>query len=395
MSHQVSASQTDLVLQCPRPFEEDTEITQDDPGEPALWGRAFHEQLLNRMIDSGAMTPIAIQQAPTAKRTLLEILDRHRLPRHLKDELHTGTLAAAKKLSGFLGGDNPWKVKLRVIAAELPVAIFLDRQSGQATIREAKFDEAAHSYSLPESDAANEDPALWIGGTPDYVLADRLPNSGGGITIVLDVKTGDGRHADYVNPESLGQLLTLAAAFQANAVATLHAPRNSPHPSTIHPTDVTREELQAHVRRLCDAISIIGSGFMRTGPKCRWCPARDSCPTQIADRLQKTKALMIAAGGLVAPLKGDVDRGAFIEGSRKLEKLFDEARDEIKEAIRAGDVVESQGGKVFEIVARERRGISLKSIETALGRKRGADEIRRLEMLGCIVPIKYEELKAR
>jgi Protein of unknown function (DUF2800) len=370
-----TASNTDLVLQCPHPFE-DTATTDDSPpGEPARWGRAFHLHLLGRMLpNSGAGIDAAAALA------------KYNLPSHLANELKEGTKKAANALREFMrGGGNPWKVDLTIESAEVPVMIALS-PDGSAYTLGADFDEATHTYKLAPQAGTTEDSLM--GGTPDYILA-----NGGGKRITLDVKTGDYNPSKYAAPETMGQLLTLAAAFRCGTVAVLHAPRGGP--VAIHATDVEMAELRTHVLRLRAALALVGSGFLRTGPGCRWCPAREDCPTQIADRLQKTAALMKAAGGLVPTPSREIDAGAFVEGSRKLEKLMKEGRDLVAERVRSGEIIEVSDGRVLELVARSRRTVSLGGIERALGKVRGLKEIERLEMLGCIEKVEYEELKAK
>ena len=43
MRLQPSASRTELLLACPRPFGLDAEVEADAPGEPARYGSAFHQ----------------------------------------------------------------------------------------------------------------------------------------------------------------------------------------------------------------------------------------------------------------------------------------------------------------------------------------------------------------
>jgi hypothetical protein len=378
-----TASLTDLLLQCPRPFEDDTVIESDGgAGEPARWGKAFHLHLLGRMLpESGAAV-----DAEAA-------LARYNLPSHLSKDLLAGTKVAAAAFREFLGGANPWKVRFTIEVAEVPHMVVFAEDDGDVYADRADFDEESHSYRPVKELPPN---AIAIGATPDYVL---LGGPAKDLRVLLDLKTGDYNPSAYSSPEKLGQLLTLAAGFHANAVAVMHTPRpaklGDPWRVAIHTTDLQFGELEAHAKRVRAAYALVGSGFMRTGPGCRWCPAREDCPTQIADRLAKTGALMKAAGGLVPGLAKTVDLGAFVEGSRKLEKLMKEARDEVKERVRDGEVIETLDGRVYEIVRRGRRSLSLGSVERALGRVRGAKEIERLELLGCIERVEYEELKAK
>lgn len=383
MGIQASASNTDRLFQCPRPFDPDLWIDweQNAPEEPALWGRAGHLYLADGVVKLAG-----------GSLTASEALSRHGLPASpgMEMELASWRGAAMAALTGFMGGKNPWDANYEIEICEQPHRFNFDSPTPEA--EPCGFEEAGHLYTL-------DDPKKEIGLTPDYVL--KLARGEGPRRVVVDLKTGNRPEPKYTTPELMGQMLTLGMGFRADAIAILHAPRDGRTPA-VHATTVAPEDLKGHRERLRGALALVGSGFMRTGPECQWCAARHDCPAQVADRIEKTRALMVAAGGVVARgvatgtlTQGVEDLGAFIEGSRKLEKLMKEAREEIGERVRAGEVAEDSDGRVYRLVGKKRRQISFKSIEKALGRVRGDKEIERLDLLGCIDVVEYEELTAR
>ena len=158
MGIQVTASKSALLLQCPRPFEEGTEIEPSEPGEAAVWGTRVHK----------ALERFAKNQAIS--------LDA-------EAEAHARAMWAETQRWMKAG---KWKLD----SIEVPKAW---RDDGNLEC--VAFDEPTHTYELRDKE---------IGMTCDLVF-----KGPGGKRCVLDYKTGE--HEDYTDPRT-PQLLTLAVA---------------------------------------------------------------------------------------------------------------------------------------------------------------------------------------
>lgn len=358
MGKQVTASNTKLLFQCPRPFEEDTEISHNEPGEDARYGSAYHEAQRDLVLGS-----------PVTKDTFSNLLEKWGVthvvnPSEFEKHVRGGTKYLLKWLKdhGFT----------RIVSVEKP------RKWNVVTwaSSDAELDLETHTYDLEENE---------IGGTDDLTAENPKTHE----IVTTDTKTGLFELEDYTQPPTL-QLRTLGLMTGATQVAIFNVPRTS----IMQVYDAELQEQASHGQELREAYERVGTGFLREGPACRFCPARDNCPLRAGEILQETGKLVKKVYG-AGELSEEIDRGAFLELSTGLVNLVKRGRELIKEEVRNGLVIENREGKAYEVKKRTRRGISLKSIVAALGKKAGEKEIERLEKLGCVTETEYEELSAR
>jgi hypothetical protein len=308
MGIQPTASKSDLLLNCQYPFDPALDLGEPEPpGEVAEYGTDFHWKL-----------HAALQGATPADN-------------HVKGSLSI--------IQGFMAGENPWGYKFEATSMETPLALRI-KALGPARVtwaaRQVDFSAEGHSYSLAPGD---------IGGTADLVL-DRVPSGGkvaGAFRVVWDHKTGSGE--DYTQPAKKGQMLTLALATDADAVAILHTPRGSI--PAVYADPVSPVRLKEHAFKLDAALKRIGDGSLRPGPWCKWCPARPVCPTNNADLAKAGRDLVKVFGG--DKLLAEIDLGKVHQLLPAADKLFEQLRAELKERVRAGEVIQRPDGKTLEI----------------------------------------------
>jgi hypothetical protein len=372
MGAQFSASRTDLGLQCPRPFDPNVEA-EDDAGEAANYGSAFAELVAGNFTKK-AGAPLK----EVAERWGVSDADT------LGEHAHRATLFLQK----WIAGDNSLKVKFKIARVEMPLATHLDVSGAGKWLtetRETKLDLESHVYDLDENE---------IGGTPDLCLK----SADGKIRLVIDHKTGQDRdlsEANFANPSEMGQLRTLAFMTDATHVGVFFSPRGRQQ-DDLYVDPISSKTLAEHHLALRQAMGRIGSGFLRVGKECKYCPARNSCPANYGEMVTATTKSVVALSGMgLGSLSETVDRGVFTHTWRNLEKMAKIARDLIKEEVRAGAVYEEPSGAILKLVAKKRENLSLTSVREALGKKAGEEEIERLRKLGVIKTIEWEELSSR
>jgi hypothetical protein len=356
MGLQDTASKTGLLLECQRPFSDEVEIEPDEPGEAARYGSAWHEGLSLRAKGKTVK--------PNALAEKWEV-SGDGLGRHIDD--------AWKKTESWIA-----KERLRIIQVETPQASLVScRWQGPIDVktRPVAFDEAEHQYDLEEGE---------FGGTPDLVLEGESYSKKGKRRVVLDYKSGAEVSPDPKTP----QLLSLSVMVDASRVAIMHYPKTSL--PVIYADDVSSGMRADFARHRMQARARIGDGSLRPGPWCRRCPARDGCPAQHGELLEKTVALVQSAGALGLSLEG-VDVGAFHQTWSQIEKLVKVARDQIKERVAEGEVFERPDGKVLTLQqTRPYETVSMSSIREALGDQKASKEIERLRKLGVLRQVNPE-----
>lgn len=367
---QPSASKSYLLTNCAYSFDPLLELpTQDDPGEPARYGSAFHELMA------------VILQDPAYDLTLVyETLVKWSLPASLADELRTHVTQAYAVLSKWLGGDNPWSHAFTV--QDVEASKWLAFWEAGYEIGNCTLDENGHVYA----------------GVPDHAIAGTvdLTALGDGQLVVLDHKTGLG---DYSQPASNPQLLTLAAMTGATIAAVLHAPRQGlPH---VYAEDIDATVLQAHLVKLQHALERVGDGSMRPGAWCQYCPARTVCPAKQGEIINAAVRSAEAFGlalpkretGIVTPDKLGKLHLMMSQG----QKLLDAAAKEIKAYVRdnPGELVIRPDGKILQLVPVEQERLSKAAVVRALGavdaevvfadlRKRGALTTETVEFMKAV-----------
>jgi hypothetical protein len=380
MGLQPTASKTALLLECQRPFDPETEIEEREPNEAATYGTKFHAAMLRVM---------------TGQRWADTDLD---FVRHVD--------AARECLQTWMN-DNVFERKFKIAKigpkrkefdAERPRAlqIYLDAFDGasyHAHMRSPAFDEETHQYDLRPGE---------IGGTTDLVLIDKS-----GFRVVVDYKTGakewdnygddqDPDDSDFSDPRT-PQMLTLAEMTGAQAVAILHAPKDgipviyAREVETSFAFGVFHAELSKHVAALGKAMSRVGDGSMRPGPWCKRCPAKQGCPTNNAEVAKATTALVRQIGNSAIDTRC-LDIGKIHQLLPQAERGLKLMRDEIKERVRSGEVIERPNGKTLQIVERTVERMAGKGdFQKAMTE----EEFEKLRAKGLVKTTTEERLEAR
>jgi PD-(D/E)XK nuclease superfamily len=386
---QVSASKSELLLQCGRPFEEGVE-THDEPSEAAAYGSAFHALM-------EAKTTRREFLLPAAKRLEVE----WELP-NVADELADHVIAAKKLLRRWLGGENPWKTVFDAKRALREAAFAINPHN--LTVRRIDGPDANHVYH-----------GLYRGEIPGTVDLLIFPGGKGfgPTSLLMDYKTGRDPFDFLTIPEDVTQLRTLGLIPWLNPpplcreeviLSILHAPRGQP--PAIYADLVPSETLSQHAEKLAAAHSRAGDGSLRAGPCCRLCAARHDCITQTGAFLREAGE-MIAVGSssesLLAEAVADPhaiatadDVGRLHLFVKRFEKLAASASGLMKEWVvnHPNDIVVRPDGRVLIIKERSYEGLSKASIIRALGKTKGESLIESLRAQGVVEQGERLELHA-
>jgi hypothetical protein len=401
---QPSASKTDILLQCARPFEEGVE-THDEPGEAALYGSAWHELAFHakKSLKVDYLLPIAVK------------LERKWNIPGASDELVGHVRSGMKLLAKWMKGENPWGT---------------DFSKGES-LREQAFAINPSALTCRRIDAPSVEDHVYrdvksgeIPGTVDLMVL------GAAAPMVMDYKTGRDPFDFLTVPEDVTQLRTLALAAWCEAhpgfntgrprveeviLAVLHAPRGSV--PAIYADLVPVEDLRTHAERLSEALRRKGDGSMRAGSCCRLCPARTDCPTQTGAYLASAaQALELAtpSGNVMAEIVeygrkysideaipgGDLtladDVGRLHYFVKQFEKLSESARGLMKRWVidHPNEVAVRPDGKLLIIRQKTQENLSKASIIRALGKVAGEKLIGELRGNGVIETSEREELHA-
>lgn len=392
MTLQASASKTDLLLQCARPFEEGVE-TSDEPGEAAAFGSAFHELMyLAKNLKPDHLLPIATK------------LERKWNVPGTADELVGHVRSAKKLLAKWLAGENPWGANFNTGEAVREQAFAINpsaltcRRIDAPSVEDHVYRDVDHRIEIP--------------GTVDLMVL------GAAAPMVMDYKTGRDPFDFLTVPEDVTQLRTLglAAWIEGHSdenpcteviLAVLHAPRGSV--PAIYADLVPVADLQRHAGQLADALRRKGDGSMRAGPCCRLCPARSDCATQTGAYLASAaQALELAtpSGNVMAELveygirpdglatADDVGRLHYFRA--QFQKLEKSAGSLMKAwMIDHPDAVPVRpDGKVLIMRNKTQENLSKASIIRALGKVAGEALISELRENGVIETSEREELHA-
>jgi hypothetical protein len=334
---QISASKTDILLQCAYSFDPELVCPPREAREGARYGSAAHELMaIARVKDSSkakraAARAKAIAVAPA-------IAAEYRVPD--SDKLLAHVDEALAYLDSWMGGQNPFKINFsdpkRLEDHEISYAILPGTMTGRRCQPPRKED---HVYSdLKEGE---------IGGTID--LLNQSPAATPRrqrVTLLLDYKTGMDDDGDFSIPSKLAQLRTLALPFRDTCsrliVAVLHMPRFGL--PAINADELEADVLLGHGEALVKAIARIGDGSLRPGPACRYCSARAVCPTRPDDRALLDQAALLLDKAQEKAIRTSEDKSlTFGEKMSRLynvvrlgEDLARRSREEIRVATKAG-----------------------------------------------------------
>ena len=387
MGFQPSASKTEMFLLCQRPFDPGIETEPDEPGEPALYGSAFHKIIA------------ACLRSP--KKKLLEKNAAgyaREVDRAVKafDMKH-----AAQELAGHVKGSvqvlRNWltREKLEISQIELAYSVEPD-SSGIWGARQIKPHNENHIYDVKEGE---------MPGTVDMIAESANRKR----TVVLDHKTGlfedwfaNDETVRFARPTTIAQMRTLGLIGSQlhGEVAIFHADRRGLPIVYSEPHEVS--EQSSHARALHAAFQNVGRGFLRPGEYCKRCPARVGCPASAAHLLVESSEVLVEAANKIAlepidpnalcalptepPPAGMIEMraGALYDLMKRFRELEKVASTELKRLVRGGAVIETREGKVLALQTQTYETLSKKSVLEALRQVAGEKELDRLRKKGAI-----------
>jgi hypothetical protein len=364
-------SKTGLLLQCPWPFDPNRELPDDISGEPADYGVAFHAIMAVVCSSRFVIGP--------EKKDVKELAHRYNL---FAPELWAHYIDSSGFLHSWLIGDNPWGVDF--LAHNMP-RTEIARAFSPVTYESRPIEgpDASHIYHdiRPGEIVGTADMVV---ETPDTILVD-------------DHKTGAG---DFSRPSENPQILSLACAFAMKSRkkvigAISHFPRGGL--PQVFAEEITREAMALHAAKLDSAMARVGDGSLRTGPYCKYCPARNVCPTRDVNLIEA----ITVAGGLVKQSSSSVVTAEKIGQLHELLTQVEyhtipKARDAIRRWVKdhPSEVATRPDGKVLAFVQRSFERLSKSSVVKALGKVAGEKELARLRKLKCLTEDTREELHA-
>jgi len=384
MGWQPSASKTDILLLCQRPFDPAIEAEPDEPGEPARYGSAFHEIAASCLRSPKKKplekTPAAFARAVTSAAKRYDVKDaREELAGHVK--------SSVKVLRNWLT-----KEKLEVTEVEKAYAVWPHPNGWKARAIEAHDED--HRYKSAPGE---------VPGTVDLIAT----NSNHKRTVVIDHKTGyveDWFASDdfvgFARPATVAQMRTLGLAVKANEVGIFHADRKGLPIVYSEPYELDAQ--RKHNMELHAAFSRIGQGFLRPGSYCKRCPARVGCPARAADLLVESAEVLVKAANAVAlepvdpnalfalptepPPAGmlEMRAGALYDMLKRFRELEKAGSAELRRLVKAGAVIETRDGKVLSIRTQTYETLSKKSVIETLGRVAGEKLLAQLRKKGVI-----------
>lgn len=341
MGLQPTASHTDLLLQCQRPFDPATEIEPEGPSPEAEAAQVRHKSL-----HSALFGPPGV------------------FPKH--------TLSSLKVLITWCKENN-----FQPVSGETHYRMYVAPKYEGVMSTEVEFDEETHRYNLH----AGAPISYEMGLTPDLELESTAKGSSD--SCVLDYKTGTKWDWKGMDPRT-GQNMTLALRGAHTHVAILHTPEKGI--PVVHWERVSQGELDDHRKKLRMALERISDGSMRMGPECKFCPARHDCPTQVGDLLQRVEGIVKKLLGNPEVLKHG-DPGAVYPLLAPAKALIETTRGIIKERVEQGEVFETAKGLVLELTEVSREVIKSKQLTK--------DQREIMRRWGVLVTSKWMELRAK
>lgn len=330
-----------------------------EPGEAALYGIEFHAVMALALQGKAAIEP--------------------------KDDFTAHVKSAFDKLQGWLKDNDWWRD-----GNQFHVEVSLAYCPRTAT---ARFCQPPDSLNHIYADLRPDE----IGGTADLIV---VPEDKQRPILVLDHKTGI--WGDFSRPERLAQLWVLAAAaclhFGRDRVvmAILHTPKDGvPIPYESEPIEFSTLAA-GQLNRFRDQMKLVGSGNLRPGKHCKYCPVRSQCPAKSTDLLNEAGQLVERAtlvGSelvLVANTNGNLTREEKLGRLHLLMARFREldkrAVEEMKRAIKDDPGLEPvrPDGKTLGLKTRTIERISKKSILKALGPDEGEKMLAHLRDVGAL-----------
>lgn len=389
MGVQPSASRTELLLACPRPFDPETQADPDISGEPGRYGSAFHQVVAVCLGTSKKPLEKTARYAREVDRAAIAFDVKG-----AREELAGHVKSSVKVFRNWLARE-----KLKVAQVESAYAV-APKSNGAWTVRAIPPYDESHRYKIGRDE---------LPGTIDLVATSANRRR----VVVIDHKTGGGDTEEFARPILVPQMRTLGLAVTGKGVVgkvrselgIFHADRRGLPALYAEPYEP--RDQKAHAKALYRALRRIGTGFLRTGPQCERCKARDTCPAKAAELLGASTMTLVASANtlavepvdpkeILAPredgLTAEDRAGALYDLLKRFRKLEKAASDEIKRLVRGGAVIETREGKVLAIQTQCSETLSKKSVLTALGKVAGERELKRLRAKGAIYETTSEKL---
>jgi hypothetical protein len=304
MGIQPSGSNTGLLLQCPFPFSPSTEIPEEGQHRRADYGLAFHEVGQRVVLEMIAGKPVAKRRLKWAA----QALERHGNPAAPVD-LAEHVRVAFDELFGWLRGENPWDKDFLEKTGKGELAVNVEKSFAVEAVRVPRGYWRVRQTDSPDADHVYDLRRFAVMGP--RAVAHILPMTvdlwleGEDWSLVIDYKSG--RWGDWSSPTKVPQMRSAGLVPDKSDtvyLAVLDANRDGV--PAVYGNVYEPEDRERHARVLYRALDRVGQDFMRTGPECRYCPARDVCPTQTADLVAEGHAIVKALeGGLAALAKND------------------------------------------------------------------------------------------
>lgn len=364
---QPTMSKTDRLLSCSFPWGK-TVIAEEDVGQPARFGSAFHELM--------AMTKTPSRKAIeriAAKWSIESDVDAN--------ELEARFLAAKPVLDKWLSGDNAWKIDFRKWRTEREVGLAYNYTDDTAR-RIRPPDEKTHIYY----DAYDHE---FPGAADLFAQMIAFARAKDSTILILDHKSG------FLIPQPCesGQLksLALAACRLTGAKRAIIGFPHAPGDSTpvVLADELSANELDTHRDALRSAFGRIGDQSLKPGDHCKYCPAMSVCPAH-------TSALAEMRGSSSA-LATPEDVGAAHQKLTQIRSLFKQydamIAAELRAYVRKHGACPRPDGAVVDLIERSYESLSKASIIRALGPLEGGRMIQKLTKLGCVEENKRVELR--
>lgn len=384
MSVQPSASRTELLLACPRPFDPDIEAEPDEPREAARYGTAFH-QILAACLRSKPGKPL-LEKQPSRYNTEVDIAATEHEVRSAAAELAGHVKSSVKVFRNWLAREE-----LEIVEVESAYAVAPGIDNWE--VRAIPPHDEEHHYLVDEGE---------IPGTIDLIARSANRKR----MVVVDHKTG-WEAEGFARPSTVPQMRTLGLVAAKKVplgteLGIFHADRQGL--PAMYAEEYERDDQRTHVHELRRALVMIGSGFLRPGTHCKWCPIRSTCPAQKAELISEGTAALVSSAnalaveplqGLLAPDTGasvEVRAGALYDLLKKFRQLDKSGYEEIKRLVRGGAVIETREGGSLVLRRQTYEVLSKKSVVEALGKVKGERVLDRLRKQGAIRESTREQL---
>jgi hypothetical protein len=382
MGLQPTASNTELLLGCQRPFDPALELPPRESSAKSNYGSAFHEAIAVELAELDSIGRAAGQRTYD----LAAILDHWQVRVHVSDfKQHLEEAIAF--LHRWMRGENPFGLRWQVADTEKSYAYHPRKDAVRPALPP---DEENHIY-----------PDLRPGEVGMTVDLELIAVGGAGDRCALDYKTGwVSKHASAAE---VPQLKTIGLALKSKYVAAMETPRSGL--PAIYAEELYVDDREKHRKELVRKMRRIGDGSLTPAKeRCRYCHARSTCAAADHDLLVDSVAIVEAMGGVIERQDsgGNGLVAADIVGKLHLlfsryDQLRERGRQEIRRFVEEHPdlIVVRPDGKMLEIVPKAVERISKTAILRAMGKIAGEKELERLREFGALESKVQMELRAQ